>query len=98
MNKVIGPSKGKGALLKKAITSNAVYSPNLVENMVFLLSEVIGSIKWRKLVSLDEATEAIKFYEDLDDLVGSKRKNDQEVSPILIFPSFLILLISSFLS
>lgn len=76
--------------MKKAITSNAVYHPNLLENVSFLVQEVIGSVKWRKLVSLYEATGALSFFEDLDKELGSKRLNDEEVRFISIVssPSF----------
>src|SRR4051812_30299552 len=78
MTKFIG-SKGKGALLKKAITSNSVYFPNLLDNVSLLLLEVIGGIKWRKTVSLREALDAVKFFEDLEEALGSKHANDVEV-------------------
>lgn len=91
LNKIIG-SKGKGAILKKAITSNSVYHPNLLDNVYYLMTEVIGSVKWRKLVSHFEAAAALEFFEDLDKELGSKRMNDEEVCLLFFFiltPSIL---------
>ncbi len=91
LTKIIG-SKGKGAILKKAITSNSVYHPNLLENVGFLLQEVIGSVKWRKLVSHFEGGGALDFFQELDKDLGGKRLAEEEVRRSFLLSSFIYFL------
>lgn len=76
IDRIVGPSKGKGHLLKKAATSNALYLPNVVENVSYIARELIGSVKLRKNFSQGEAGALLHLRRDLVKAVGVSESED----------------------